>query len=73
MEALEHRLNQIDENDRLVVELASSVLSVKQVEYVFERNQAHSYRRADILEWHKQRRADNPDDDLPLSYPAKRD
>jgi hypothetical protein len=73
MEALEHRLNQIDENDRLALELASSVLSAKQVEYVFERNQAHSYRRADILEWHKQRRADNPEDDLPLGYPPKRD
>lgn len=73
MESLEHRLNEINEYDRLALELASSVLSAKQVEYMFERNQAHSYRRADVLEWHKQRKADNPEDDLPLGYPPKRD
>lgn len=72
MEALEHRLNEIDEHDRLALEMASSVLSTKQVEYMFERNQAYSYERANVLEWHKQRRADNPEDDLPLSYPPKR-
>lgn len=73
IESLEHTLSQLDDYDRLVTELAPSVLSAKQVEYMFERNQVHSYRRANRLEWDKQRRAENPDDNLPLSYPAKRD
>jgi hypothetical protein len=72
MEALEYRLYQMDEYEHLVLELAPSVLSAKQVKYLFDRYQALSYMRANTLEWHKQRRADDPDDNLPLSYPSRR-
>jgi hypothetical protein len=71
IEVFEHRLTYEDDYDRHVLELAPSVLSPKQVEYLFERYQALSYRRAQALEWHKQRRADNPDDNLTLSYPSR--
>jgi len=40
---------------------------------MFERNQEYSYERAATLELHKQRRAENPDDDMLLWYPSKRD
>jgi hypothetical protein len=72
IESLEHTLDRLDEYERLALELATSVLSAKQVEYMFERYQALSYRRADALELHKQRRADNPDDDQLLWYPSRR-
>ena len=71
MESFEHTLVQLDEYDRLVTELASSVLSAKQVEYMFERNQRYSYQRARQLELHKQRLAANPDDDTFLWYVPK--
>jgi hypothetical protein len=71
MEDLEYTLGQLDEYDRLVTELASSVLSAKQVEYMFERNQKYSYERASQLEWHKERLAANPDDDMLLWYVPK--
>ena len=73
MEALEYTLSQLDEYDRLVTELAPSALSTKQVEYMFEREQHYSYERASTLAWHKQRRADNSDDDVALGYFPKRD
>jgi hypothetical protein len=73
MEDFEYSLSQLDEYDRLVTELASSVLSATQVEYMFERNQKYSYERASQLEWHKQRLAANPDDDMPLWYVPKGD
>lgn len=73
IESLEYMLDQLDERDRLVLELVPSVLTPKQVEYLFQRNQEYSYRRAAQLDSQKRRRADDPDDDLPLFYPAKRD
>jgi len=73
IEAVEHTLSQLDEYDRLVTEVAPSVLSAKQVEYMFERNLEYSYRRSMTLEWHKQRRADNPDDEIALGYFPKKD
>ena len=47
IKSLEYRLDQMDEYERLVLELASSVLSAKQVEHMFERYQTLSYRRAE--------------------------
>jgi hypothetical protein len=73
IESLEWSLGQLDEYDRLVTELASSILSAKQVEYMFERNQKYSYERASQLERHKERLAANPDDDMPLWYVPKGD
>jgi hypothetical protein len=73
IEDLEYSLGQWDEYDRLVTELASSVLSAKQVEYMFERNQKYSYERARQLEWHKERLAANPDDDMLFWYSPKED
>ncbi len=73
MVALEYQLAQIDEYERLVMEHAQSVLSPKQVEYMFERYQHNSYRRADALEAQRKARADNPDEKLPLWYPAPSD
>lgn len=72
IESLEHTLDRLDEYERLALELAPSVLSAKQVKYMFERYQALSSRRADAVELHKQRRADNPDDDQLLWYPSRR-
>lgn len=72
IESLEHTLDRLNEYERLALELAPSVLSSRQVEYMFERYQALSYRRADSLELHKQRRADNPDDEQLLWYPSRR-
>jgi hypothetical protein len=72
IESLENTLHRLDEYERLALELTPSVLSAKQVEYMFERYQALSYRRADALELHKQRRAANPDDDQLLWYPSRR-
>jgi hypothetical protein len=71
IEALEHRLAQIDEYERLVLEQASSALSPKQVQYLFERYQRDSYRRADSLEAQKKSRADDSTENLPLHYPAR--
>jgi len=73
IEELEFSLRILDERERLVLELAPSALSTNQVEYMFERNQEYSYERAATLELHKQRRAENPDDDMLLWYPSKRD
>ena len=73
IESLEWSLGQLDEYDRLVTELASSVLSAKQVEYMFERNQKYSYERASELTWHKERLAADPDDDMLLWYTPKGD
>lgn len=71
IESLEHKLTQEDEYDRLVLELAPSVLSPKQVQYLFERYQALSYRRANALEFQRNARADNPDENRALWYPAR--
>ena len=72
VESLEHTLNRLDEYERLALELAPSMLSAKQLEYMFERYQALSYGRADALELHRQQRADNPDDEQLLWYPSRR-
>ncbi len=71
IESLQHTLDQMDEYERLVLELAPSVLSAKQVEYLFERYQALSYRRANALEHQRKARANNPDENLPLWYPPR--
>ncbi|MEE8625908.1 MAG: hypothetical protein V3T19_11245, partial [Acidiferrobacterales bacterium] len=71
IESLQHRMDQMDEYERLVLEMAPSVLSAKQVEYLFERYQALSYRRANALEHQRKARADNPDENLPLWYPPR--
>jgi hypothetical protein len=71
METFELILTLEDDYDRLVMELAPSVLSSKQVEYLFERYQTMSYKRAYALEWQKQQRADDPARNLPLMYPSR--
>ena len=72
IEAIEHQMALMDEYERLVLELAPSVLSARQVELLFDRYQAFSYRRAAILELQKKTRAnDNSEDDFPLGYPAR--
>lgn len=73
IESLQHTLAQIDEYERLVMEQAQSVLSPKQVEYMFERYQRNSYRRAAAIEAQRKTRADNPDENVPLWYPAHDD
>ena len=72
-ESLDHILNQLNEYERLVLELVPSVLSAKQVEYVFERYQAKSDMRADSWESQARRRADNPNEDMLLVYPHPSD
>lgn len=72
IEYLQYRLDQMDEYERLVMELAPSVLSAKQVGYLFERYQALSYARAYALEVQRKARADDPmNEDLPLWYPPR--
>ena len=73
IEPLEQTLAQIDEYERLVMELAPGVLSPEQVQYLFKRFETLSYRRADSLEAQKQARADNPTAELHLGYPARDD
>jgi hypothetical protein len=63
----------MDEYERLVLELAPSVLSTRQTGLLFDRYQALSYRRAAILEMQEESRAnDSADDDFPLGYPPRR-
>lgn len=72
VEAIESRMNTMDEYERLVLELAPSILSSRQMKLFFERYQALSYRRAEMLEMQKQTRAnEDEDDDFPLGYPAR--
>lgn len=72
MESLQLRLDRMDLYERLVVELAPSVLKAKQVEYLFERYQALSYRRAYVLEFQKKARADDPaNENIPPYYPPR--
>jgi hypothetical protein len=71
IEALEYRLAQIDERERLFIEQAASVLSAEQVRYLFDRYQRMSYRRADALEAQRKARANDSTEDLPLWYPAR--
>ena len=73
IEYLEHRLAEMDERERLVLEQAASVLSAEQVRYMFERNQRLSYQRADALEAQKKARADESTEDIPLWYPGRTD
>ena len=60
IESLQSRLDQMDEYEHLVLELAPSVLYAKQVEYLFDRYQALSYKRAWAIEYQRQARADDP-------------
>lgn len=72
MESLEHRIDQMELYERLVLERAPSVLSTKQVEHLFERYQNLSYRRAFVLEFQKKARADDPaNEDFPTYYPPR--
>ena len=70
IESHQHRLNQIAEYERLVLELASSVLTPRQVQYMFEQYQALSYKRTDVLEIQKRARAGSASEEVPLWYPA---
>lgn len=69
LEAIASKMATMDEYERLVLELAPSVLTNRQVELLFERYQALSYRRAHVLEMQKRSRAnDTEEDDIPLYY-----
>lgn len=70
IESLEHRLSQQDEYGRHVLELAPSVLSPKQAQYLSEQYQYLSYQRADALEAQRKARADHTIEDGPVWYPA---
>jgi hypothetical protein len=61
---------QRDEYERHVLELAPSVLSRKQVQYLSEQYQYLSYARANAVEVQRKARADQPNADFPLWYPA---
>lgn len=70
IEFLEHTLEQMHEYQRLVLELAASVLSTKQVEHLFKRYQALSHQQAYALETQRKARADDPtNEDRLLWYP----
>lgn len=72
MESLEHRLDEMDLYERLVLELAPSVLTARQVEHLFERYQALSYQRAYVLELQREARANDPaNEHLPTYYPPR--
>ena len=72
IETIERRMAAMDEYERLVLELAPSVLTARQVELLFERYQAFSYQREATLEKQKKSRAnDTEEDDLPLMYPPR--
>lgn len=72
VEAIESQIATMDEFERLVLELAPSVLINRQMELFFDRYQALSYRRAQMLEMQKKTRANEDEgDDFPLGYPAR--
>ena len=69
---LEQRVSQMDEYERLVMELAPSVLSSKQVEYVFDRYHRLSYNRALSLSTQRDAIINRTrGDDVPLTYPGR--
>jgi len=72
IERLEYRLTLEDEYDRLVLELAPSVLSSRQVQYLFDRYEASSYQRANALERQRQQMDDPSRRDIPLMYPSRK-
>jgi hypothetical protein len=72
VEVIESRMTMMDEYERLVLELAPSVLTSRQMELVFARYQRFSNRRAQMLELQKKTRAnEDEEDDFPLVYPAR--
>ena len=71
IEYLEQMLDRMDENERLVMELAPSVLSAGQVEWLFERYQHWSYQRAKALQDQIRARADDPSGFHPIYYPVR--
>lgn len=72
IEHLEDQLDRIDEYERLVIEMAPSLLSAKQVDILFQQYQTRSYDRARVLENHKKAIAAG-DEDEPLWYPPRYD
>jgi len=71
VEFVEYRIDQEDEFDRLVLELAPSVLSATQVDYLFELYQAQSYQRAHILEVQKRAISRDPTKSKYVGYPSR--
>jgi hypothetical protein len=73
VEGIASQMATMDEYERLVLELAPSVLSTRQTGLLFDRYQALSYRRAAILEMQRESRSnDSVDDDFPLGYPPRK-
>ncbi|MEQ9565490.1 MAG: hypothetical protein RLN85_06700 [Pseudomonadales bacterium] len=73
VEAIESQIAMMDEYERLVLELAPSVLTSRQTELLFARYQNLSYQRAEMLELQKKTRAnEDEEDDFPLGYPPRK-
>lgn len=70
IDRFEQHLENIDEYERLVIEMAPSVLSIKQVEIMFRQYQERSYQRAQVLENHKKAIAAG-EKNVPLWYPPR--
>ncbi len=66
IEHIENILAGMTEYERLVVELAPSVLSSKQTVYLSEQYQYLSYQRGNDLEWQRKRRAEHPTDSVAI-------
>lgn len=72
IEAIESQIATMDEYERLVLELAPTVLTSRQLELLFARYQALSYQRAQMLELQEKTRAnEDEEDDFPIGYPAR--
>ena len=73
MVALASRLVQMNEYERLVLELAPAVLTSEQVEHLFNRYQDLSYKRSSAMDAQQRARVANPDgDQRPLYYPPRK-
>lgn len=73
IEFLEQRLTTLHEYQRLVMEQAASALSPKQVAILDQHYLSLSYARAAALELQKNQRAQNPELDSIVWYPAQTD
>ena len=71
-EYIQHHLDQMDDFDRLVLELAPSVLSREQVELLFDRYQALAYERRLAIDAQLRARGNDPaQEENLLAYPPR--
>jgi hypothetical protein len=71
IEYLKRQLARMDEYEHHVLELAPSVLSSKQIEYLSDQYQYQSEQRARALQAQVKWKADHPNDSTPVWYPAQ--